>query len=260
MSSERYAQLAHQHWASVDPNRVGRLENPGEFFRDLGSQVQAIVNTVERQTEERLAHLPAEERRAQVEFAKRAAEEEAMYDLVWVKPTLPDDLEGLQRLWEGVYNMAGMLWFQIDEYWAKKRDEAWEAMKDDAALRWERSHQQLAEKWDWYEAEPFTWSAAWDVISPYLPNEALWLRGETLAEEWEVIGPIRDLTKEIHRNAGGLDVSWDHLKWELLTPKQEREYLAQLREWATPPEDWTERQLNPYLEVLREEFEAAFSL
>ncbi len=92
----RYGRLAHDHWKSTDPGRFSQIQDPDEFFSDLGE-------TVEFQIQDQQLHLagpdPATpehglEKVGRLNMARLQAEEVVLADLVWLTP--PEDEETME--------------------------------------------------------------------------------------------------------------------------------------------------------------------
>lgn len=104
MSASRYAKVAENYWRTYLPSQVATMENPTEFFQSLGTQVQDAIDY--EQTEHQQAatsRLPEnatyEQRVAALTGAAKAAEEQALTELVFLPPepgTEERRLEGLQ--------------------------------------------------------------------------------------------------------------------------------------------------------------------
>ena len=82
----RYGRLARDHWKSTDPGRFSQIQDPEEFFSDLGE-------TVEFQIQDLQLHLagpdPATpehglEKVGRLNMARLQAEEVVLADLVWL--------------------------------------------------------------------------------------------------------------------------------------------------------------------------------
>jgi hypothetical protein len=83
----RYGMLALEHWTKSAPSKVAQLENPSEFFEDLGEQVGERVATLSREIE---AQTPAKpdfmDQVRQLTAIRKQAEEIVLTDLVWLAP------------------------------------------------------------------------------------------------------------------------------------------------------------------------------
>ncbi len=92
----RYGRLARDHWKSTDPGRFSQIQDPDEFFSDLGE-------TVEFQIQDLQLHLagpdPATpeqglEKVGRLNMARMQAEEAVLADLVWLSP--PPEEEAME--------------------------------------------------------------------------------------------------------------------------------------------------------------------
>ena len=98
--TQKYAALARKHWEQHAPTRLRALENPEEFFTNLGmeveqhvSQAALILAGADRTRETYL------EKVARLSTARRIAEEVVMAQMVWiVDPELP--LDQAREEWE----------------------------------------------------------------------------------------------------------------------------------------------------------------
>ncbi len=83
----RYGILAREHWTTHAPSRVNQLENPDEFFTELGEQVSERVASLSMILEQE--HQPSPNYLDQVgrlNAIRKQAEEVALKDLVWLAP------------------------------------------------------------------------------------------------------------------------------------------------------------------------------
>lgn len=83
----RYGILAREHWTTHAPSRVNQLENPDEFFTELGQQVSERVASPSAILEQE--HQPSPNYLDQVgrlTAIRQQAEEVALKDLVWLAP------------------------------------------------------------------------------------------------------------------------------------------------------------------------------
>lgn len=96
----KYATAARAHWERTAPSRLKALENPEEFFTNLGLQVEAQVSDLAAM----LAGTRSSEQNylqevARLVTARRIAEEVVMAQLVWIgDPELT--LEQAREEWE----------------------------------------------------------------------------------------------------------------------------------------------------------------
>lgn len=104
----RYGATAKAHWEKYAPSRYQALENPDEYFTDLGEQIEAQVQTIALQLEQsEPASSEYLDRVAQLTGFRRLAEEQVLAELVYsVTPEatstsaeLEEMLDGLPSVW-----------------------------------------------------------------------------------------------------------------------------------------------------------------
>jgi len=83
--TNRYSEIAKQHWTRTDPARVKAIADPEAFFGQLGEQVESQV----QELAQTLAgpDQPGEEylqKVGRLNMARLQAEEVVMRDLVWI--------------------------------------------------------------------------------------------------------------------------------------------------------------------------------
>ena len=83
--TNKYSEIAKQHWTRTDPGRVAAIPDPETFFQQLGEQVESQVQDL-AQT---LAgpDQPGEEylqKVGRLNMARLQAEERVLSDLVWI--------------------------------------------------------------------------------------------------------------------------------------------------------------------------------
>ncbi len=92
----RYGRLARDHWKSTDPGRYSQIQDPDEFFSDLGE-------TAESQIQDLQLHLAGPDpvvpentldKVGRLNMARLQAEEVVLADLVWLPP--PEDEETME--------------------------------------------------------------------------------------------------------------------------------------------------------------------
>lgn len=80
----KYALIAQEHWQKHAPTRYAALENPEEFFEELGEsaavQIDQVASSLERQLPQDLPYL---ERVGQMQAIRLQAEETVLTDLVY---------------------------------------------------------------------------------------------------------------------------------------------------------------------------------
>lgn len=87
-----YGRRAQRHWAQTDPARYATIEDPENFFTDLGDQVQQEIQQHARQLEGSAP--PGEtylEQVGRLNMARLAAEEEVLRRLVLISPPQPGE-------------------------------------------------------------------------------------------------------------------------------------------------------------------------
>lgn len=83
----RYGLTAQEHWARHAPSRYAAIEDPQEFFTDLGEQVAALVATMSEHLEQVLPRdLPYLEQVAALRAVQKQAEDAALAELVFSVP------------------------------------------------------------------------------------------------------------------------------------------------------------------------------
>lgn len=94
-----YGLMARDHWQKYAPSRYATLEDPQEFFTQLGESVLTQVVRISTALERGLSQdMPYLERAAQLRAVQRQAEEIALADLVYtVEPetSLAEELDEL---------------------------------------------------------------------------------------------------------------------------------------------------------------------
>ncbi len=84
-----YAETAQRYWETYLPSRHAQLEDPETFYRELASQVRAEIAAAMASTRPE-AGLPENptylQIRAAHEGARKAAEEQALTELVFLTP------------------------------------------------------------------------------------------------------------------------------------------------------------------------------
>jgi hypothetical protein len=90
--TNKYAEIARQHWTRTDPARVQAIADPETFFQQLGEQVESQVQALATQ----LAgpDQPGEEylqKVGRLNMARLQAEEAVMSDLVWISGPPQDE-------------------------------------------------------------------------------------------------------------------------------------------------------------------------
>ena len=89
MTARRYAKIAESYWTTYLPSRVAQMKDPATFFQNLGEQVMAQVRSAlvdtrpEASLTETSTYLDAKAAHDQV---RKAAEETALHDLVFLTP------------------------------------------------------------------------------------------------------------------------------------------------------------------------------
>lgn len=95
----KYAILAQEHWKKVAPARYRELENPVEYFTDLGDQVLAQISAILDQTERKVdPDLPYLEKVGTLNALRRQAEEVVLTDLVYSVPIENSLMEELDQM------------------------------------------------------------------------------------------------------------------------------------------------------------------
>lgn len=114
----KYGLTAQEHWKNHAPSRYASLENPEQFFEELGesvaTQVDATASTLERQLPPDLPYL---ERVGQMNAIRRQAEETAMTDLVYSVETEPSTLQDELERMLGDLPTATSIRTTIDRVW-----------------------------------------------------------------------------------------------------------------------------------------------
>lgn len=83
----RYGHIAMTHWKRWLPNRYSQIENPQQFFQDLGQQIEDQVLDLTPQIERRQQPSPDYLTRVgQLNMARKMAEERVLADLAYLKP------------------------------------------------------------------------------------------------------------------------------------------------------------------------------
>lgn len=89
MTARRYAKIAESYWQTYLPSRVAQMKDPTAFFLSLGEQVTAQIRSAlvdarpEASLTETSTYLDA---RAAHDQVRKAAEETALHDLVFLTP------------------------------------------------------------------------------------------------------------------------------------------------------------------------------
>jgi hypothetical protein len=104
----RYGARVREHWTKHAPNRLADLENPEQFFTDLGAEIQGQVSDLAAKLENNPAWMLEMGRSSAQTYlqdvarrttARRIAEEVVMNQLAWISdPSLP--LDQAREEWE----------------------------------------------------------------------------------------------------------------------------------------------------------------
>jgi hypothetical protein len=80
----RYGALAREHWEKYAPSRVAALEDPEEFFAQMGEQIQGQVDSLSSQLETKApAAGEYQARVAQLDGFRAQAEESVLAEVVY---------------------------------------------------------------------------------------------------------------------------------------------------------------------------------
>lgn len=83
----KFEEQAWEYWAAVAPERFAALEDPEEFFRDLGAQIDRRVLELSQELEQQLPKNEEYlERVSSLQGARRQAEEIAFAELAAIEP------------------------------------------------------------------------------------------------------------------------------------------------------------------------------
>jgi len=89
----KYGLIAQEHWARHAPSRYAALENPSEFFQDLGesaaAQIDQLSTSLEREMPKDLSYL---EQVAQLRAIQQQAEHTVLAELVYSVEPEPTSL------------------------------------------------------------------------------------------------------------------------------------------------------------------------
>ncbi len=92
----RYGRLARDHWKSTDPGRFSQIQDPDEFFSDLGETVESQIRDLWLQLAGPDPATPEHglEKAGRLNMARLQAEVVVLADLVWLPP--PEDEETME--------------------------------------------------------------------------------------------------------------------------------------------------------------------
>lgn len=131
----QYGSLAQQMWTRSAPSEVAQMENPEEFFTELGEQVQTRIEVMVQEPEAQLpADLEAMERVRRLNEIRRQAEEVALSELVYepVGLAAASAATPSTRLEEALANLPGVealedgIWEIEDQAQREAEDQGWE--------------------------------------------------------------------------------------------------------------------------------------
>ena len=96
----KYGLIAQEHWQRHAPSRYAALENPSEFFEELGQaaldQIEQLQTSLEAQIPKDLPYL---EQVGQLRAAQKQAEEQVLNELVYsVEPEASSLAEELEQM------------------------------------------------------------------------------------------------------------------------------------------------------------------
>jgi hypothetical protein len=90
----RYGAMAKHHWMEWMPSRYRRLENPDEYFDQLGADAQHELETlVEAMLTTEPADLPDKDREGWRAMARLNAEEQIVREMILIAPDEPEATE-----------------------------------------------------------------------------------------------------------------------------------------------------------------------
>lgn len=82
----KYGKQAMDHWKSAAPQRYSQIENPTQFFFDLGQQVETqVLDLAEQLTAPDQPGEDSSEKAGRINAARNQAAEIVMADLVWIE-------------------------------------------------------------------------------------------------------------------------------------------------------------------------------
>lgn len=103
----RYGMMARDHWRTYAPIRYAALEDPQEYFTQVGEQIAAQVEQVSSQLQANLpADLPYLEKVGQLQAIQRQAEEVALTDQVYSLEPETSQVEELEQMLADLPNPA----------------------------------------------------------------------------------------------------------------------------------------------------------
>lgn len=87
-----YGRLAERYWTDWLPSRVEQMDNPAQFFTEMGQQVQTEVDTIYTATTKAIpADVPPEKVEGWKNMARTMAEEKVLAELVYLEPDPSED-------------------------------------------------------------------------------------------------------------------------------------------------------------------------
>lgn len=119
----RYGHQAQDMWSRYMPTQYAELENPEQYFTELGETIQNQISRISEQLERQLA--PTDDylaRVGQLNGVRKQAEEIVLDELVYSQVVAEPSTDLNERLEEALYQLPDpdMIQQSIDQIWARE--------------------------------------------------------------------------------------------------------------------------------------------